>query len=77
MVNYDTINKIQAKIKACKKPSEVFEIIEDLNERNNPALGEWQVAENQTNKVHALEVTCQYNKDGKLWTDIEDLYFKA
>ena len=78
MINYDATNKIWAKIKACTKSSEVFEIIEDLNEQNNPLLGEWQVAENWTDKAHILEITCQYiDKDGKHWADIEDLYFGA
>ena len=78
MVNYDAINKIWAKIKACKKSSEVFEIIEDINGWNNPILGEWQVAENWTNKSHILEVTCQYiNENGEHWAYIEDLCFEA
>lgn len=78
MVNYDAINKIWAKIKACTKSSEVFEIIEDLNGWNNPVLGEWQVAENWTDESHILEVTCQYiDENGEHWADIEDLCFEA
>ena len=78
MINYNVIDTIWVKIKTCTKASEVFEIIENLNERNDPTIGEWQVAENWTGKSHILEVTCQYtNEDGKLWADIEDLCFEA